>query len=79
MKTTEYFLKNMTEKRPYLKLEWAERAINDPDHKLLQSDGRMRYYKFIPEVGKFVRVILLEDGETLLNMFYDRNFKPARH
>ncbi len=79
MKFTPYFQRNMLEKRPYMKLEWAQRAIEAPDYKVLQEDGRMRYYKYIEEVGKFVRVIVLEDGETLHNMFYDRNFKPVSH
>ncbi len=79
MKTTAYFIKNMNEKRPYLKVEWCELALKEPDYKILQPDGRMRYYKFIPEVQKFVRVITLEDGETVHNMFFDRSFKPQGH
>lgn len=79
MKYTAYFIKNMTEKRPYLRMEWCEQAIRSPDHKTLQPDGRIRYYKHIPEVGKFIRVITLEDGETLHNVFFDRNFKLKGH
>ncbi len=29
----------------------------------------------IPEVGKHLRVILLEDGETVHNAFFDRSYK----
>ena len=29
----------------------------------------------IPEEGKFLRVILLADGETVHNAFFDRKFK----
>jgi hypothetical protein len=39
----------------------------------------MRYYKYVAEVDKFIRVIVLEDGETLLNAFYDRRFKLKGH
>ena len=69
----------MREKRPYLKIEWCEWALREPDHKILQSDGRVRYYKYIAEDGKFIRVITLADGETLHNVFFDRNFKPMGH
>jgi hypothetical protein len=34
-----------------------------------------RKWKFIEEVGRYLRVILLEDGETVHNAFFDRNFK----
>jgi hypothetical protein len=29
----------------------------------------------MPEVGKFLRVILLDDGETVHNAFFDRSLK----
>jgi len=29
----------------------------------------------IKEVDKYLRVVLLEDGETIHNAFFDRNFK----
>lgn len=45
--------------------------------KEVQTDGRIRKWKFIEEVGKYLRVILLEDGETVHNAFFDRNFKEG--
>lgn len=80
MKTTEYFEREvMGKKRPFMKREWCQQAIHFPDHKMLQDDGRIRYYKYIEETRKFVRVITLEDGETVHNIFFDRRFKPERH
>ena len=79
MKTTDYFDVRVRLGRPYIKIEWCEHAIKHPDHKLLQPDGRMRYYKYIEEVEKFIRVIVLEDGETLHNAFFDRKFTIKRH
>ncbi|MBM4272659.1 MAG: hypothetical protein FJ139_10985 [Deltaproteobacteria bacterium] len=32
-------------------------------------------WKYIEEVGKYLRVILLEDGETIHNAFFDRSYK----
>ena len=77
MKTTRYFEEEvMAKKRPYMKRRWSKEAIESPDYKMLQPDGRMRYYKYIAEAQKFVRVITLEDGETVHNIFFDRRFKP---
>ncbi|MEM9227270.1 MAG: hypothetical protein AAGA45_04825 [Verrucomicrobiota bacterium] len=42
----------------------------------VQSDGRIRKWTFVDEEAKFLRIILLEDGETVHNAFFDRSFKP---
>ena len=41
----------------------------------MQADGRIKKWKNIEEAGKYLRVILLEDGETVHNAFFDRNYK----
>ncbi len=43
----------------------------------IQSDGRIRKWGYIEEVGKYLRVILLDDGETVHNAFFDRGFKEG--
>jgi hypothetical protein len=41
----------------------------------VQSDGRIRHWGVIPELGRRVhRVVTLEDGETIHNAFLDRDF-----
>jgi hypothetical protein len=40
-----------------------------------QVDGRIQRWAFIEEEQRYLRVILLEDGETLHNAFFDRRFK----
>jgi hypothetical protein len=42
-----------------------------------QPDGRMRYWGYVPELGKWLRVIVEPDG-AIHNAFPDRNFKGAR-
>jgi len=32
-------------------------------------------WSFIEEADKYLRVVLLEDGETIHNAFFDRSFK----
>jgi hypothetical protein len=76
MKFTQYFL--YTKQRPdraKIKMEWIEKTIKDPDYTEVQSDKRIRKWKKIKEEGKFLRVILLPDGETVHNAFFDRSFK----
>jgi len=42
----------------------------------IQSDGRIRRWAKIKEAGgRVLRVVLLEDGETVHNAFFDRSFK----
>jgi len=41
----------------------------------IQYDGRIRKWSYVEEAGKYLRVILLEDGETIHNAFFDRSFK----
>lgn len=75
MKTARYFEEQVLRKRPYLKREWCELAIQKPIRKETQPDGRVRHWIFVEELGKYLRVVTLEDGETILNAFPDRNFK----
>ena len=75
-KTTRYFKESVLKKRPYIKPEWIERArTGDYVAKKIQPDGRVRVWLYIPEENRYLRVVFLEDGETLHNAFYDRNFK----
>lgn len=78
MKFTQYFL--VTRQRPDrapIAMEWIAQAIVSPDHEHIQSDGRIRRWKRIPEAeGRYLRVVLLEDGETVHNAFFDRSFAP---
>ena len=61
--------------RAIIKEEWIIMAINNPLKTEIQSDGRIRKWIYIEEAGKYLRVILLEDGETIHNAFFDRRFK----
>jgi len=56
-------------------MEWIEETVRNPVHTEVQSDGRIRKWRKIKEEGKFLRVILLPDGDTIHNTFFDRSFK----
>ena len=78
MKTTEYFdTIRLREDRRSLKDEWIERVVEAPTHEEKQADGRIRRWAPIAEMdNRFLRVILLSDGETVHNAFFDRRFVP---
>lgn len=76
MKFTNYF--HYMKKRPdrsKIKDEWIEVTIKNPVRTEIQSDGRIRKWIKIESEGKYLRVITLEDGKTVHNAFFDRNFK----
>ena len=76
MKTTLYFdYKRKRQDRAQIKDEWIEFVIENPEKTVVQSDGRIRRWAKITEVNKYLRVILLEDGITVHNAFFDRSYK----
>ncbi|PSR14251.1 hypothetical protein C8255_24375 [filamentous cyanobacterium CCP3] len=75
MKTTRYFEEQVLARRPYIQRSWCEQAIRDPAERKIQPDGRIRHWIYVEELGKYLRVVTLEDGETILNAFPDRNYK----
>jgi len=79
MKTTRYFTEQVLRKRPYLRIELCEAVVNNPVMRDIQSDGRIRHWGYVEELGdRALRVVTLEDGETLHNAFIDRDFVKNR-
>ncbi|MFY9825592.1 MAG: hypothetical protein WAM82_29735 [Thermoanaerobaculia bacterium] len=77
MKFTEYFLHNRDRPdRQQIQEEWIERVMRNPLREHVQADGRIRLWGQIDEAeGRYLRVILLEDRQTVHNAFFDRRFK----
>lgn len=78
MKTTAYFQAIRTRPdRAAIRQEWIERVVQAPVREVVQTDGRIRRWASVPEAGgKYLRVVLLADGETVHNAFFDRGFTP---
>lgn len=78
MKTTRYFLATRVRPdRAMIEEAWIERAIRSPIREHIQSDGRIGRWASIDEAdGRYLRVVLLNDGETVHNAFFDRSFMP---
>lgn len=62
--------------RQAIEIEWIERVVARPERESTQHDGRIRRWAAIPEAdGKYLRVVLLPDGETVHNALFDRGFR----
>jgi hypothetical protein len=78
VKSTRYFetIRSRPD-RAIIQDAWIEQATRTPIRELIQADGRIRRWIQVPEMeNRFLRVILLPDGETVHNAFFDRRFVP---
>lgn len=79
MSTTRYFDEQVLRKRPYLTIEMCEAVLKMPISRTVQIDGRIRYWGQVLDTrdGKtrVLRVVTLEDGATIHNAFFDRDFR----
>ena len=76
-KTTTYFdaMRSRPDRAMILD-EWIVMAIAHPIHQEIQSDGRIRRWARIAEADdRYLRVVLLADGETVHNAFFDRRLR----
>ncbi len=75
LKTTGYFDNFASKKRPDIQREWIQYVLLNPVKTERQSNDRIAYWGNILEAeNRVLRVITLEDGETVHNAFFDRNF-----
>ena len=57
--------------------EWIQHVVEHPMREVIQADGRIRRWASIEQMeGRYLRVVLLPDGETVHNAFFDRSFEP---
>ena len=60
-----------------IRVEWIQHVIEHPAREVIQADGRIRRWAAIGAMqGRYLRVVLLPDGETVHNAFFDRSFEP---
>jgi hypothetical protein len=78
MKTTEYFeIIRHRKDRAGIREAWITRVVARPQHESKQADGRIRRWARIDEAGgRWLRVVVLADGATVHNAFFDRGFEP---
>ncbi len=74
-----YFENDVLAKRPYIRKDWCECVVSAGRHVEQQPDGRFRFWGRIPEFGnRYLRVVTLEDQQTILNAFFDRDYKEQQ-
>jgi hypothetical protein len=78
LKFTRYFEAiRLRADRAIIRVEWIQHVIEHPEQEVIQTDGRIRRWAAIREMeGRYLRVVLLADGETVHNAFFDRSFRP---
>lgn len=82
MATTRYFDEQVLRKRTYLTVEMCREVLRAPLRRRVQDDGRIRHWGRVSLPGetdeRILRVVTLEDGETLHNAFLDRGYREDR-
>jgi len=78
VKTTRYFdAIRWRPDRAVIRDAWITQVVRTPVRDWIQADGRIRRWARIEEAeGRWLRVVLLADGETVHNAFFDRGFEP---
>jgi hypothetical protein len=73
---TRYFAFDVLPRRPDIDVIEITRIVARPERRIVQPDGRIRLYGFSASLGRYLRVVLLSDGETVHNAFPDERFEP---
>jgi hypothetical protein len=78
MQFTQYFLAmHQRPDRANIRLDWNRQVIDHPVKEVVQQDGSIRRWAPIPGAdGKYLRIILLADRQTVDNAFFDRSYTP---
>jgi hypothetical protein len=78
-KATRYFQEQVLRKRPYILTSWFDAILAAPLRRTVQPDGRIRWWDRVtdPRDGqvRVLRIVTLEDGETIHNAFFDRGYR----
>ncbi|MEM1311606.1 MAG: hypothetical protein AAGF98_19255 [Cyanobacteria bacterium P01_H01_bin.153] len=70
-----YFDNFASQKHPEVERAWIEQVLANPIKTEQQPNQRIARWGNIEEAeNRVLRVITLEDGETVHNAFFDRNF-----
>lgn len=82
VKTTRYSEEQVLRRRPYIRRAWCEQALIHAAKRVVQDDGRIRLWILVEDergVARAPCVVLLDDGETVDNAFFDRDLQGLAH
>jgi hypothetical protein len=51
------------------------RIMRRPERREVQADGRICFWGYAASLGGYLRIVLLSDGETVHNAFYDEDYR----
>ena len=75
MKSTRYFSEQVLRKLPYIDGAMCEGLVAAPLKRTVQQDSRVRHWGAVIDARdrkeRILRVVTLDDGETLHNAFFD--------
>ena len=72
MKPTEHFRDKQRRERPEVLDEYCDRVIQAPAHREVEPrTGRISLWGYIEELRHYLKVVLLEDGESVLTAYID--------
>ena len=78
MRFSEHFLRDRAEwaDRQGITLGLCECVVSEPVERDRQpEDGRTVYWGYVPEVDRYLRVVVEPDGEEIVTAHFDRGFK----
>ena len=71
--TTYFYKSRQRNDRKNIKFSWIRDAIENPTKYKVQDNNRISVWKFIKSERKCLRVILMPDGRTIHNAYFDRD------
>lgn len=78
MKLTRHVMDQLRGECSYIQLDWIAQIIEDPDMREVQPDGCIRFWGWVPYPDRdnlhALRVVTLEDRETVVTAFVDSSF-----
>jgi len=79
MNATRCYQEQVLRKRPYPVGMTFDAILAAPLRPTVQPDGRIRHWDRVTDPrdgrGRALRVVTLDDGETVHNAFFDRGFR----
>jgi len=73
---TRYFAFDILARRDCLDPIEIQRIVRRPERRQVQANGRIRLWGYAASLGGYLRVVLLSDGQTVHNAFYDEDYRP---
>ena len=73
MRFTKYFMQTRQKfNRAFIKQGWIESVFYNPEFEQEQYDGRIKRWAYSREDEKYLCLVILEDGETVHNAFFEK-------